>query len=107
MSESQEEEVLSDVDPDENPYYPETQRTLVGHSRSGRPIYSVRRLVVTLPCEGEEQGGIDNAMSETDSDDEHHEEEEEEEESDGADSFVTDDEDDIDPNADFKPGNGI
>ena len=39
------ETVHSDEDGEE-PYYPETERTLVGHSRSGRPIYSVARLVV-------------------------------------------------------------
>ena len=33
----------------EAPYYEETKRTLVGHTRSGRPVYSVKRLIVSNP----------------------------------------------------------
>ena len=98
---SEDGEVLSDVDPEEEPYYPETERVLIGHSRYGRPIYSAKRLIVTLPFEEEDNAPVEDTSEE----DEDHEEDEEDEESDG-DSFVSDDED-VDPNADFEPGNGI
>ena len=35
----------------EEPYYPETKRVCVGRTRSGREVYSVKRLIVTLPDE--------------------------------------------------------
>ena len=40
-----EDEVLSDVG-GEDPYYPETERTYVTTTRSGRSVYTPRRLVV-------------------------------------------------------------
>ena len=40
-----EDEVLSDVEGEE-PYYPETERTYVTTTRSGRSVYAPRRLVV-------------------------------------------------------------
>ena len=40
-----EDEVFSDVEGEE-PYYPETERTYVTTTRSGRSVYAPRRLVV-------------------------------------------------------------
>ncbi len=40
-----EDEVLSDVG-GEDPYYPETERTYVTTTRSGRSVYTPKRLVV-------------------------------------------------------------
>ena len=34
---------------EEDPYYEETPRELKGYTRSGRPVYSVRRLLVPYP----------------------------------------------------------
>ena len=51
----------------EDPYYPETKRVCVGKTRSGREVYSVRRLVVTLPDDADGAPICD--MSDLDDDD--------------------------------------
>lgn len=38
-----------EIDNEEDPYYEETPRELRGYTRSGRPVYSVRRLLVPYP----------------------------------------------------------
>lgn len=80
-------ETFSDVD-GEDPYYPETERTHVATTKSGRKIYSVRRLVVEPPPEAHTSGS-DVPTSGTESDEDH----EVDEESDSNDSFVESDND--------------
>ena len=68
---------MEELDADEAPYYEETPRQLVGYTRSGRPIYSVKRLLVPYPGKEHEEDMVE--YSQLPSDDEEEEEEEEEE----------------------------
>jgi hypothetical protein len=52
----------------EDPYYPETKRVCVGKTRSGREVYSVRRLVVTLPDDADGAPTCDMSDLEDDDD---------------------------------------
>ena len=81
---------MEELDGDEAPYYEETPRQLVGYTRSGRPIYSVKRLLVPYPGKEHEEDMVEYSKLPSDDDDleeeseeESEEEEEEEEESDG------------------------
>ena len=67
----------------EDPYYPDTKRVCVYKTRSGREVYSVRRLVVTLPDDADGAPICD--MSDLDDDD---------------DKSVTDDDETDDDNGD-------
>jgi hypothetical protein len=96
----EEEEVYSDIE-GEDPYYPETERVLVTHTRSGRPVYTVKRLVVVDNApEVEEGGGSQEEEEEEDESDDL--ETVSEEESEDSDSFITDD-DSVDSQASFVP----
>ena len=93
-------EVYSDEE-HEDPYYPETERVQVTTTRSGRPVYSVRRLIVdpdVIPGDesgdGESSVPDDESLDTVSNDDSFVEEEEEdseeesEEESEGEDQEV-------------------
>ena len=62
-----EDEVFSDVEGEE-PYYPETERTYVTTTRSGRSVYAPRRLVVeeyeevSSDSEGPSESSIDTRV---------------------------------------------
>ena len=77
VDEEAEEGGMEELDADEAPYYEETPRQLVGYTRSGRPIYSVKRLLVPYPGKEHEDDMVE--YSQLPSDDEEEEEEEEEE----------------------------
>ena len=77
-----EEERYSDVDPSEDPFYPETERVHHTTTRSGRKVYAPQRLVVD-PYVSNELDGSDEEMSIP-----------EDEEDDDDDSVVLDEEDD-------------
>ena len=71
---------LEELDADEAPYYEETPRQLVGYTRSGRPIYSVKRLLVPYPGKEHEEDMVEyNQLPSADEDSEDEDEEEEEE----------------------------
>ena len=80
---------MEELAADEAPYCEETPRELVGYTRSGRPIYSVKRLLVPYPGKEHEEDMVEYSQLPSDDDDfeeeeeEESEEESEEEESDG------------------------
>lgn len=75
----------------EDPYYPETKRVCVGKTRSGREVYSVRRLVVTLPEDADGAPTCD--MSDLDDDDDKSvtDDDETDDDTGSLDSFIEDD----------------
>ena len=79
-----EDEVFSDVEGEE-PYYPETERTYVTTTRSGRSVYTPKRLVVeeyeevSSDSEGTDAPSDDESLTTTDVSESEEEEEEEEE----------------------------
>ena len=73
---------MEELDADEAPYYEETPRQLVGYTRSGRPIYSVKRLLVPYPGKEHEEDMAEYSQLPSDDDDVEEEEEEESDESD-------------------------
>ncbi len=93
----------------EDPYYPETDRELVYTTRSGRNVYSVKRLIVTDPnnnldmerleeCENdpdvvEEDDEEDESEEQEEEDDDYTDQEEEEDEFETCDEEEEDDED--------------
>ena len=82
-------EDFSDVEEGEEPYYPETERTYLTTTRSGRKVFAPQRLVVDpyiIPSDDDEGMSI-------------HEDESEDEDSS---SDVVDDEEE-DPEADYMP----
>lgn len=97
----EEEEVYSDIE-GEDPYYPETERVLVTHTRSGRPVYSVKRLVVVDSTPEVEELGEASQEEEEEEDESDDLETVSEAESEDSDSFITDD-DSVDSQASFVP----
>jgi len=81
VDEEAEEGGMEELAADEAPYYEETPRELVGYTRSGRPIYSVKRLLVPYPGKEHEEDMVEYSQLPSDDDDFEEEEEESEEES--------------------------
>ena len=90
------ETVYSDIQ-GEDPYYPETERREVCTTRSGRVVYSVKRLIVELPEPEPEEGVVDDEEEEDDDDSDHSGDSSSEDE---ADSFVDAENDDDGWNSD-------
>ncbi len=90
-----EEEGYSDVDPYEDPFYPETERVHHTTTRSGRKVYAPQRLVVD-PYVSHELDGSDEEMSIPEEDDEGDDDGSVvlDEEDDGEGSYVPSDEED-------------
>ena len=84
-------EEYSDIE-GEDPYYPETERTLVTTTRSGRSVYTPRRLIVEeyeeVSSDSEGPSSIDTQSTDATFNDspvvEEESEDEEEDESDGS-----------------------
>jgi len=87
------EDEFEDAELVEDPYYPETKRVCVGKTRSGREVYTVKRLVVTLPDNAEEGAVPQCDMSDL-SDKSVTDDEDDESDETSLDSFIDDDDDD-------------
>lgn len=87
------EDEFEDAELAEEPYYPETKRVCVGKTRSGREVYTVKRLVVTLPDNAEEGAVPQCDMSDL-SDKSVTDDEDDEDDDNSLDSFIDDDDED-------------
>ena len=94
--EEAEEGGLEELDPDEAPYYEETPRQLVGYTCSGRPVYSVKRLLVPYPGKEHQEDMVEYSQLPDNKKEAEEEEESSDETSDGEEESDEEYEDSVD-----------